>query len=578
VLTHHPAIKEAAVTVSDADESPRLLALVAVHPDGAPTDAADDDRAQVDDWNTVFEETHLDAADGELTFNIKGWNDSLTGAPIPAEHMAEWVDTTVERLLDRQVGRVLEVGCGTGLLLWRLLPHVDEYTGTDFSRPVVEWLRDGLRRLPPQQVRLHHREATDFTGIAAEASDLVVINSVVQYFPDRDYLDTVLERAVDATADQGRIFIGDVRNLALAPQFYARQARANAEADASDEEVRRAADELAERDSELLVSPAYFTALAARSPRIADVEILPRRGRFRNEMSLYRYDVVLHIGGRTEALEPEVATWGDRKHDQIHEHEYVHDLTSLSDLLARRQPTALLVRGIPNDRLTSDNQLLDGPLPTAAVDPEDVWALAESTPYRVTVSWATADPRGAMDALLVRRDAKTGASARPAVPAPVPPPPARLTSTPTRHRRATEQDSAVVDGVRSWLADRLPAHLMPAKIIEVEALPRTAHGKLDRGALRELVAGRRDPRAATRAVVPPRTATERTVAEAWAQVLGLQEVGVHDNFFTLGGDSLLATRAVARCRRGGVHLTVRQLLRKQTVASLAAALDEEIHD
>ncbi|MET8690385.1 amino acid adenylation domain-containing protein [Streptomyces sp. NPDC004732] len=596
VLTHHPAIKEAAVTVSADDESPRLLALVARNPDGAPTDAVDDDRAQVEDWNTVFEETHLDAADGELTFNIKGWNDSLTGEPIPAEHMAEWVDTTVERLLDRQVGRVLEVGCGTGLLLWRLLPHVAEYTGTDFSRPVVEWLRAGLRRLPPEQVRLHHREATDFTGIAAEAADLVVINSVVQYFPDRGYLDTVLERAVDATADQGRVFIGDVRNLALAPQFYARQALANAGPGASDEEVRRAADELAERDSELLISPAYFTALAARSPRISGVEILPRRGRFRNEMSLYRYDVVLHMGDRPAALKPEVATWGERTRGeaQTHEYEYeyeyghdggrvhdqhrIHDLQSLSGLLDSRQPTALLVRGIPNDRLTSDNQLLDGSLPTAAVDPEALWALAETTPYRVTVSWAAADSRGAMDAFLVRRDAETGSSARPEVPVPAPLPTARLTSTPTRHRRATEQDSAVADGVRSWLADRLPAHLMPAKIIEVDALPRTPHGKLDRGALPEFVAERRDPRSAARAVVPPRTATERTVAEAWAQVLGLQEVGVHDNFFTLGGDSLLATRAVARCRRGGVHLTVRQLLRKQTVASLAAALDEEIHD
>ncbi|WP_443069305.1 phosphopantetheine-binding protein [Streptomyces sp. NBC_01362] len=68
------------------------------------------------------------------------------------------------------------------------------------------------------------------------------------------------------------------------------------------------------------------------------------------------------------------------------------------------------------------------------------------------------------------------------------------------------------------------------------------------------------------------------MADAWAQVLGLPDIGINDNFFTLGGDSLLAVRAVALCRRAGVQLTVRQLLSEQTVAALAAALDEESHD
>ncbi|MEW2293078.1 phosphopantetheine-binding protein, partial [Streptomyces sp. NPDC006743] len=566
VLTHHPTVKEAAVTVAADDGTARLVALVALGagaPHGGPADGGQE--AQVEDWNAVFETTHADAADGELTFNIKGWNDSLTGEPIPVEHMREWVDTTVARLLDRPAGRVLEIGCGTGLLMWRLLPHVTEYTGTDFSRPAVEWLRDGLRRRPAHRARLHHREATDFTGVGAASTDLVVINSVVQYFPDRAYLDAVLDRAVDATADQGRVFVGDVRNLALAPQFYARQALAHAGPGGPAHDLARAADELASRDSELLISPEYFTALAARSPRVTGVEVLPRRGRHRNEMSLYRYDVVLHVGDRPAAPEAEVVTWGDQ----------VHDLASLSARLDGGGPDALLVRGVPNARLTRDNELLRTPAGATAVDPEHLWALADSTPYRVSVSWAGADPRGAMDVLLVRKGAHDG---RPLlVPHPAPQPSARLTNTPTRHRRTTEGGSAS-EGLRSWLAERLPAHLLPARIIEVDALPRTGTGKLDRGALGGLVtpgptAARSDNTAAA-----PRTGLEQTLADAWAQVLGLPGIGVHDNFFALGGDSLLAVRAVARCRQAGVRLTVRQLLSQQTVAALAAALDEENHD
>ncbi|WP_301184473.1 non-ribosomal peptide synthetase [Streptomyces sp. NL15-2K] len=566
VLTHHPTVKEAAVTVAADDGTARLIALVALGsraPYGSSADGGQG--AQVEDWNDVFETTHIDAADGELTFNIKGWNDSLTGAPIPAEHMREWVGTTVVRLLDGPAKRVLEIGCGTGLLMWRLLPHVAEYTGTDFSRPAVEWLREGLRRRPAHQARLHHREATDFTGVDAASTDLVVINSVVQYFPDRDYLDAVLDRAVDATADQGRVFVGDVRNLALAPQFYARQALAHADPGSSAQDVARAAGELAARDSELLISPEYFTALAARSPRVTGVEILPRRGRHRNEMSLYRYDVVLHVGDRPAAPEAEVITWGDQ----------VHDLASLPARLDHRGPDALLVRGVANDRLTRDNELLEAPVRTTAVDPEDLWTLEDSTPYRVSVSWAAADPRGAMDVLLVRQGA---CDDRPLlVPHPAPGPSARLTNAPTRHRRTTEEGPAA-DGLRSWLAERLPAHLLPARIVEVDALPRTGTGKLDRGALGGLVTAGRAARQSDSAATAPRTGLEQTLANAWAQVLGLPEVGVHDNFFTLGGDSLLAIRAVARCRRAGVQLTVRQLLSEQTVAALAAALDEENHD
>ncbi|WP_158688758.1 non-ribosomal peptide synthetase [Streptomyces mobaraensis] len=567
VLTHHPAVKEAAVTVATDDGAARLVALVVPAPRAPHGDSADGaPDAQVEEWNAVFEATHTDAADGELTFNIKGWNDSLTGAPIPAEHMREWVDTTVARLLERPAERVLEIGSGTGLLMWRLLPHVTEYTGTDFSRPAVDWLRDGLRRRPAHRVRLLHREATDFTGVRAASTDLVVVNSVVQYFPDRAYLDTVLARALDATADRGRVFVGDVRNLALAPQFYARQALAHAGPGAAARDVARAAGEFAAMDGELLVSPAYFAALAARSPRVTGVEILPRRGRHRNEMSLYRYDVVLHVGGdRPAAPEAEVLTWGDQ----------VHDLASLSARLGRGGPDALLVRGVANDRLTRDNELLDAPARTTAVEPEDLWGLADSTPYRVSVSWAAADPRGAMDVLLVRRDAHDDGPLL--VPHPVPEPSAPLTNAPTRHPAARQGGSAA-DGLRSWLAERLPAHLLPARITEVDALPRTGTGKLDRGALGGLVTAGRGARAGDRPATAPRTGLERTLADAWARVLGLPEVGVHENFFALGGDSLLAVRAVARCRRAGVRLTVRQLLSEQTVAALAAALEEENHD
>ncbi|PYR95367.1 MAG: hypothetical protein DMF84_01275, partial [Acidobacteria bacterium] len=94
-------------------------------------------------------------------------------------------------------------------------------------------------------------------------------------------------------------------------------------------------------------------------------------------------------------------------------------------------------------------------------------------------------------------------------------------------------------------------------------------GKLDRRALPEP-----EPAAGPEsAYVPPRTGTERTLAEIWAEVLGVERVGVEDNFFGLGGDSILSIQVVSRARRAGLPLATRDIFLHQTVAELAPVVD-----
>ncbi|MEV8550669.1 non-ribosomal peptide synthase/polyketide synthase [Streptomyces glaucescens] len=124
--------------------------------------------------------------------------------------------------------------------------------------------------------------------------------------------------------------------------------------------------------------------------------------------------------------------------------------------------------------------------------------------------------------------------------------------------------------LREFLARTLPDHLVPAAVVPLERLPLGATGKLDRRALPEpewsAAVGTQDTR-------PPRTATERTLAAIWSQVLGVPEVGATDNYFALGGDSILGIQIVSAARRAGLTLTPRHLFRHQTVAELAAAVD-----
>jgi amino acid adenylation domain-containing protein len=127
-----------------------------------------------------------------------------------------------------------------------------------------------------------------------------------------------------------------------------------------------------------------------------------------------------------------------------------------------------------------------------------------------------------------------------------------------------------VSSVRAYLRETLPEYMVPAVFMVLDAFPLTANKKVDRNRLPEPDGQR--PDLATELVLP-RTPTEATLARIWADFLRVERVGVHDNFFDLGGDSLLALRAIMRANRDGVSLPSNAIFRFQTVAELAAAAD-----
>jgi aryl carrier-like protein len=128
-----------------------------------------------------------------------------------------------------------------------------------------------------------------------------------------------------------------------------------------------------------------------------------------------------------------------------------------------------------------------------------------------------------------------------------------------------------VSGLRTKLREELPDYMVPAQILRLDALPRTQNGKIDRKAL-----PRPDPAQALpeRVITPPQTPLEAKLATIWGEVLRTSEIGIHDNFFALGADSIDLFRIAARMREQGLDLGAAQLMRHPTIAELARAAND----
>jgi amino acid adenylation domain-containing protein/non-ribosomal peptide synthase protein (TIGR01720 family) len=131
---------------------------------------------------------------------------------------------------------------------------------------------------------------------------------------------------------------------------------------------------------------------------------------------------------------------------------------------------------------------------------------------------------------------------------------------------AQEREEVTGGELREHLQSRLPDYMIPSLWIALAEMPLTPSGKIDR---RALPAPERDKLRLDEEFVEPRTEHERVLAKIWAQALGLARVGVHDNFFHLGGDSILSIQIIARANQAGLRLTPRQVFQHQTIAELA---------
>ncbi|NRN71453.1 Non-ribosomal peptide synthetase, partial [Kibdelosporangium sp. 4NS15] len=483
----------------------------------------------VEEWRELHEDVFAEAASGGLEENFTGWNSSYDGSEIPLGEMREWHAATIERISALRPRRVFEIGVGSGLILSRIAPLAQEYWGVDLSPKAIANLRRELGDDP--RIHLDARPAHDLGDVPREYFDTVVINSVAQYFPSVSYLTEVIREAYGLLAPGGTIFLGDIRNLRLLRCFRTAIERRAGNTDPA------AVDQAVAREGELLLDPDFFPAVARRLG--ADADLWVKRGNALNELTRYRYDVVLRKGSAQP--EPNEQTLA-----------YV-DLASVEGFLRDNAPDRLRVTGIPNVRLSGEVETVVG------TEPEALHGLAQRTGYQVAVTWNAQATDGSLDAVFSRTEAPV------AVYRPVGAP--KVLSAYANRPAAHRESGSFVSSLRAHARKKLPGYMVPSAFVVLDRLPVLTSGKVDRKALPDP-----EPRSHT-AGRAPRTPAEQLLCEMFAEVLGLPAVGADDSFFDLGGHSLLATRLILWIRKAlGAELAIRSVFDHPTPERLAGVL------
>lgn len=578
-LLRHPAVQDAIVLVrEDAghEDSGRIVAYVVVDP---AFDAIQDHRAAqsaiIGHWRSIYDTViygGIGDRKADPTFEIAGWTDTATGAALTSAEMVEQVDQTVERIQGLGAKRILEVGCGTGLLLHRLAPGAERYVGTDISERALDFVRRTIRESGGlEHVELRYGAMEALAALQPGSFDAVIMNSVVQYFPSAAYLDAVLDATMALLAPGGSLFVGDVRHRGLLEAFHAGVTLTRANPKAAVALVREAVDSGIEQEQELILDPAFFLCLARRFPRVRDVRVLLKRGTHHNELTRYRYDVVARLDHAATPVVPQEWVWG-REIDSIE---------ALVRRLPERHPGALRVRRVPNARIAvhwasarmmrdaAGQMTVEDLVARAAaqaehsIDPEELWALGDTLGMSVVITWAP-DDGGAFDAVFVDTPlagccpiATDGAVAADASQA--------EQATSPAHGRFNRN---LVPELQSFLQARLPDCMVPTAYVRLPALPLNVNGKVDKAALP--VPGRLRPAFGPQAEAP-RTDTERAIAAIFERVLNVTGPNIRDHFFNdLGGHSLLATRVISQIRSElKADLPLRLIFEDATISALA---------
>ncbi|NEP88102.1 MAG: amino acid adenylation domain-containing protein [Okeania sp. SIO2C2] len=580
VINSYPEVKETVVVArEDNPGDKRLVAYIVPETQTKNSSNPELSETQVDSWQDIFNQQIYDELSevSDPLFNTRGWISNYDNQPIPVEQMRIWAGDIVSQVLAHKPESVWEIGCGTGMLLFQIAPHTKKYLGTDISNVSLEYIKQQKEQQPDKyaHVSLAQKRAEDMADVADNSFDVVLLSSIVQYFPSVEYLFEVIEESIRVVKPGGVIFLGDIRSLPLMKAFHSSVELYQGTPSLSVEQLKAKIDRKMEQETELLVSPELFVAIKEKHPEITHVQVRLQRGKEHNELNKYRYSVQLHIDAQPASV---IAETVESRVGMSYE--------EIETYLRDKEPESICFSGLVNERVAKDVDLVEflsqpkekenlqqlrqrlESREVKTIVPESLYELSSDLGYSLELCWSAQGRGELMDGVFVRSElAKEGIVLTPLSQKSVV---AGNWNNYGNNPLNSQLRKQLIPQLREYLESRLPEYMLPSGLLVLSQLPLTPNGKVDRKALPALDVAS----SMSTEYVAPETETENILAEIWQEVLGIEKVGRHDNFFDLGGHSLMATQVISRIRHSfGIELTLQRLFESPTISDIAQSVE-----
>jgi amino acid adenylation domain-containing protein len=225
-----------------------------------------------------------------------GWISSYTGEPLSREEMEEYSMNAYHKLKDSlsKDMRVLEIGCSSGITLGKIAPEVKFYLGTDLSPVILEGTSDMIKAKGLSNVTLKQLVSHEISELNEGKFDLIIINSVIQNFHGHNYLLQIIRKGIKLLEPNGRIFIGDVMDLNKKTSMLHELERFKKENRGNGYTTKL------DFSSDLFVSGDFFKDLVHSEKEISTVVVSEKIGTLQNELTRFRYDVILTVNDTSD--------------------------------------------------------------------------------------------------------------------------------------------------------------------------------------------------------------------------------------------------------------------------------------